>query len=205
MNYRLSIGLLALMLAAAAAQAHDHDHDHDHHHHDHEQHREHGAHVHGLAQMNVAFADGVLEIELIAPGANIVGFEHAPRGAEQRQAIERALTQLRRGERLFAPTAAAGCRLTGAEAATSAMQSEHHGHDHGHNHEHEHQGGDDGHRHSEFTASYRFECANPGRLQRMNVQLFEHFPGNETIEAQVLTATGQGLQRLTPRRAELRF
>jgi Protein of unknown function (DUF2796) len=42
------------------------------------EHREHGPHVHGVAQLNVALDGNVLWIELNSPAMNIVGFEHAP-------------------------------------------------------------------------------------------------------------------------------
>lgn len=42
------------------------------------EHREHGAHEHGVAQLNLVLEGEKLLIELASPGVNIVGFEHAP-------------------------------------------------------------------------------------------------------------------------------
>jgi len=71
--------LLALpfaLLPLAVATAHDgHDHDHDDHGHAHE-HGSLGAHVHGIASLNLALEGSKFEIELDSPAINLVGFEH---------------------------------------------------------------------------------------------------------------------------------
>ena len=39
----------------------------------------HGAHVHGVANLNMAFAGGALEMEFESPAMSILGFEHRPK------------------------------------------------------------------------------------------------------------------------------
>lgn len=52
--------------------------------------RQHDAHVHGQVEFNVAQDGHDLLIEITAPGADVVGFEHAPENAEQEQRLQRA-------------------------------------------------------------------------------------------------------------------
>ena len=46
----------------------------------------HGAHKHGVSQLNVGVSGSKVEIELASPGVDIVGFEHKPSTAEQKKA-----------------------------------------------------------------------------------------------------------------------
>jgi len=52
--------------------------------------RELGAHEHGHSALNVAIEGGSVEMELIAPGADIVGFEHAATSEADKVAVEQA-------------------------------------------------------------------------------------------------------------------
>ena len=45
--------------------------------------RQHEAHVHGHVELNIAQDGKELLMEITAPGADVVGFEHAPKTAEQ--------------------------------------------------------------------------------------------------------------------------
>lgn len=184
----LAAGCLALTLAGAALA------------HDHEGHRQHGAHVHGLADMNIAVDGEVLEIELVAPAANIVGFEHAPRTDEQHAALDAAKQRLREADTIFGIDPAAECRASHVEVHSTLEDADDHDHHHHDDHAHDHD-----HAHSDIVAQYRFECARPERLAGLDVRLFEPFPGNEAIQVQVLTATSQDGLRLTPERTRVRW
>ena len=68
-------------------------------------------HQHGVGQLNVAIQGDHVEIELETPGADIVGFEHPPRTAEQKKAVQNAARTLRNGSAIFVFPAAARCKL----------------------------------------------------------------------------------------------
>ncbi|AHE99681.1 DUF2796 domain-containing protein [Thioalkalivibrio paradoxus] len=133
------------------------------------EHRHHGAHVHGVAELNVVLDGALLAIELHSPAYNLVGFEHPPRTEADRRALREARAILESPERLFPLAAAAGCK-PGAVRVDSPLfagidpdEHEHpsgheqghghgsdHGHDHQHGHEHgsrHHEGDEHGHRH----------------------------------------------------------
>ncbi|MFA0474165.1 DUF2796 domain-containing protein [Vibrio breoganii] len=102
--------------------------------------RQHSAHVHGSVEFNIAQDGRDLLVEILAPGADVVGFEHAPSNDEQRQALEKALTQLNAADSILKMSSAAGCELSTAQVShTLGGDDDHDGHDHGdHADEHDH-------------------------------------------------------------------
>ena len=78
MTRRLApLALLALGLAAHPATA--------------QEHRALGAHVHGHGRLDIAREGDRIALALVAPGADVVGFEHAPQSEADRAAVEREL------------------------------------------------------------------------------------------------------------------
>lgn len=113
-----------------------------------QEHRHAGTHVHGLADLAVALnPDGTLVAELESPLYNLIGFERAPRNAEEAALIDAAIgALLERALPVF--NAEAGCvagdiALDGFPPADAPEDSDAHG-AHGDNHAHDH---DDGHSH----------------------------------------------------------
>ncbi len=172
------------------------------------EHRQHGAHEHGVAHLNVAVEENNLVIELFSPAANIVGFEHPPKSEAQKTQVEEAREKLGAAEMLFKLPIQAQGRLVSSDVDTdidsdSADASYHHEEAGIHDDEDEKFANDhhnDGHvheRHSDFKARYQFFCNKPEKLAYLDVILFQIFPGIEHIEVQILTETGQSAKELT--------
>lgn len=183
------------------------------------EHRQRGAHMHGVGRLNLAMEGRELHVELISPAANIVGFEHRPRTVEQRTALEHAMRQLSDGERLFALPAEADCTLGQASVHTELLPAhdgsrsgvgvgEHsadHSHDeeHGEHPEHEHEGEDEAH--ADIEASYVFGCGEPEKLRYLDVLLFDPFPAMERLEVQFIRGANQGAAELSEKANRVRF
>ncbi len=161
--------------------------------------RDQGAHVHGVGKLNIAIEGQVVEMELMMPGADVVGFERAPATPEDKAEVARALSDLKQGDRLFAFPPGAGCRLEQAEVESGLLDDEPAGD--GHEREDRHEGVE----HAEFHAEYRFRCERPNRVTHIDLGLFERFPAAREIEAQTISARGQGAAALTPSSARLHF
>ncbi len=159
---------------------------------------EHAAHVHGVGKLNVAVDGQAVEIELIAPGADIVGFEHAPETAEDKAAVEGAAATLKDGEGLFAFPPSAECRLEEAEVESPLL-------DHDGEKAHEHGEAHEGDGHAEFQAHYHFVCRQPDRLTHVDIRVFERFRAAQELEVQLISPRGQGATDLTPSSARLKF
>jgi hypothetical protein len=161
-----------------------------------EEHRQLGAHVHGHGRLNIAIEDKTVSIELEAPGADIVGFEHEAATRAQRAAIEKAKATLAAGLSLFTPAAEAACTQKASKVSIEA--------EHEHEHEHHAEGAKSDaeeeaadHHHSEFHAEYAFKCASPGRLTSMTFDYFKAFPSAEALDISLISPKGQSSTEVT--------
>jgi hypothetical protein len=154
------------------------------------EHEQHGAHVHGEAQLLIALEGDTLEIELHTPAMNIVGFEHQPKTKAQHEAVETAIDTLKQPDLLFHLPATAKCHS--AEIEVDSPLTKHHEHDHAHQHSHSAE------THSDFTAHYRYRCDEITQLKRIEVELFNRFPATERLEVQSISLKGQQVVDLTP-------
>ncbi|EHK6025599.1 DUF2796 domain-containing protein [Vibrio parahaemolyticus] len=179
-----------------------------------EEYRQHSAHVHGHVEFNIAQDGSDLLLEITAPGADVVGFEHAPENAEQEKTLQHALATLEDSNALFAINPQAQCEIeeVHVEHSLGGQHEEHEHHDHeGHDHDehahhdhdkHEHDG-HEGHDHSEhsdhgeFTVQYRFHCAQVGELSRIQTDWFNQFPSTESVNVNLFTDTTQSATSLT--------
>ncbi len=76
-----------------------------------EEYRQHSAHVHGHVEFNIAQDGSDLLLEITAPGADVVGFEHAPENAEQEKTLQHAVATLEDSNTLFAINPQAQCEI----------------------------------------------------------------------------------------------
>jgi hypothetical protein len=179
--------------------------------------RHHEAHVHGVAHMNVAVEGDTVHIEFSSPTANIVGFEHHPETAEQKNAIEASIEKLKAGDKLFKLSPKAQAKLEKSVVDTDIANGSHseshagHGDEHDKHHQDEKMHGKEDHhadehdRHSDFKTEYRFVCKRPEKLAHIEVMLFDIFPGIEQIEVQILTETTQTALELTVKKHKIAF
>ncbi|MBO0232827.1 zinc uptake protein ZrgA [Vibrio parahaemolyticus] len=174
-----------------------------------EEYRQHSAHVHGHVEFNIAQDGSDLLLEITAPGADVVGFEHAPENAEQKKTLQHAVATLEDSNALFAINPQAQCEIeeVHVEHSLGGQHEEHEHHDHeGHDHDehahHDHDG-HEGHDHSEhsdhgeFTVQYRFHCAQVGELSHIQTDWFNQFPSTESVNVNLFTDTTQSATSLT--------
>ena len=165
-----------------------------------------GAHVHGLAVLEIAIDSETVQVNLITPLHNLVGFEHAPGNEKQRQAVKSMASKLHQAGNLFILAPAAQCRSTAVQLESSvlspallmavppvgksadtnaggpdnASRTERNG------------------AHGELEAVWQFQCSNPQALQGMDVKLFEAFPGLQRLDVRRASPKGQASARLSP-------
>lgn len=177
--------LLALSTMSSAAHEHEHEHEHE---------NSLGAHVHGIATLDIALEDQVLELQLHSPAMNIVGFEYQPRTAADKKKVRAAERLLTNQHTLFSLTPAAGCSLTSITLDNDLTEQ--------HEHEHEHEPKDtakDQHVHNDIAAHYIFNCATPQQLKHIDLaNFFSTFPATEKINVQLITEQAQQGAVLTP-------
>src|SRR6185312_12056972 len=109
-------------------------------------HRQLGPHVHGQGTLDIAIEGKKVEMELVAPGMDIVGFEHVASTNDQKAAVEKAKAKLTDVLSVFKLPAVAKCK---AETSNVENRKEVH-HDGDEDHDEDEK---EGHaQHSEFHA-----------------------------------------------------
>lgn len=163
---------------------------------------QHDAHEHGMAALDVALDGSSLQLEFSSPAANIVGFEHSPRSADQKTAVTEAVATLERAGEVFEFPEDGSCELVSVSVETELMgEEEHHGEERHEDNEHAHVDTEDVH--SDFHANYRYDCADATTLNTVKVKLFELYSGIEEIHARVIGPSGQTARDLTGAKPDL--
>ncbi|STQ91355.1 DUF2796 domain-containing protein [Iodobacter fluviatilis] len=128
----------------------------------------HGAHVHGVAEMDVAIEGNKLVITLESPADNLLGFEHKPKNDTEKAKLKAVTEQLQNAGNLFAIDASAQCKAAAPSVKMPDFAK----------------GG-----HSDIEAEYHFECAaTPGTIA---LTLWKNFPGFKKITANLANTNGQ--------------
>ena len=151
------------------------------------------AHEHGVGQLNIAFDENKIAMELHAPGADIVGFEYGAKSDVDLAAIDAALQTLSDPLGLFLIPEAASCIVITAHAKLESEDSDHDDHDEEGHDDHDEEGHDDHDKapgHTEFHAEYLLECANLTEISAITFSYFEIFPNALELEVQVISDKG---------------
>jgi len=196
---RLLLALpFALLPLAIAHAADEHDHDHEH--------GSLGAHVHGVARLDMALDGRTLELELDTPAMNIVGFEHAATSDADKMTLALAKETLLKPHALFSIPEAAGCTVT-KQRVESTLFGDKDDDDHDHDHDHDHADGDAAeHEHSEIHGHYQFTCSVPTVINKLDLtQLFKSFPATQTIQVQLVTPKRQMGAEVRPSNPVVKF
>jgi hypothetical protein len=166
--------------------------------------REHGAHVHGEATLDVAVEGNKLDLHLDAPGASITGFEHPPVDTSESKLYNDSVATLRTPSKWLTPTAAAECTAKPgiveahgfdmASKSSGPIASPHAGASAAAEHEH-----------SDFDVDVSFICRHPEKLAAIDVALFGRFPPLHKVIVNLALPTGQDRQELLPSGATVRL
>ncbi|MGK4474264.1 DUF2796 domain-containing protein [Aeromonas molluscorum] len=182
--------------------------------HEHGESHSHGAHEHGHGLLNFVVDGNQLMIELQAPAADLIGFEHAATTAEEKAQYAKALAQLKQPETLFGIAPAAACQLAHQEIKAPQPEEAHEGHDHdaaheeheGHDHDaaheehegHDHDAAHEQHEHADLGAMYTYNCTAPDQLSGLTAKLFSVYPSLSKLTVQGILPSGQTAAELTP-------
>jgi hypothetical protein len=154
-----------------------------------EEHRELGPHEHGRGTLAIAFEANNVQMELITPGTDIVGFEHEAETDEQKKAVETAITDLKQPLKFFSFPDSAGCEVTAADVKLIAEEHEEHEaaastEEAAATEEHEDH-------HNEFRATYALACADVAKVTSIEFPFFDRFTGSEELDVTVIDDKGQ--------------
>ncbi len=142
------------------------------------------SHVHGQARLDVAIDGPLLTLAFESPLDSLVGFEHRPRSAAQKQVAEAAIARLRDAAALWQPDAAAQCTATETTLDVDALQPS------------ATPAAAVAAEHAEAAGRYVFRCAVPAQLKAVTHGLFDAFPRLQRLDVQVAGPGGQVKQTL---------
>ena len=151
------------------------------------------AHMHGYGTLNIAVEGNVVEMELKAPGADIVGFEYTARTDADKAKLIAAKKSLGEPGALFVLSSAAVCEAVSWDVHYTKEHEDgnYKGHKHGDNRGEPDKPGDETSEHGEFHAHYKFTCANASALSAIRFTYFKSFPGADALKVNVVAAKGQ--------------
>lgn len=150
------------------------------------------AHVHGEAQAAVIIERESVTISLVSSMYNLVGFERAPRNAEETQALADVTAALEDGAGLFEFPDKAKCRLETSAIHFPGEDGEpHKTHDHEDHADHDDEG------HADLEAQFDFVCEAPDRLTTLSFDLIPRFDRLQRMETVVLAGNRQVAHTLT--------
>ena len=152
-------------------------------------HPKHGAPVPGVAHLSVIAEDAEVRAELVSPAATLVGFEQTPKTSAERETLNLAKANLNAGDAMIRFNTQAGCRLIESKVTADFSKPV--------------QRRDQ--TPSAISASYRFSCDQPDRLDSAALGLFIGFPALRRVLVQYTTKDGQGGAELTPINAVVTF
>lgn len=149
-----------------------------------------GVHQHGVARLDLVLEPPLLAISLRSPLANLIGFEHRPASAQQQTDWRLLQQQLQQAQQLIRLAPAADCSLSRVELHTPFTDAPRQD-----NHDHDTSYGQTAH--MDLMVEYQYLCAQPSKLEQLELPLMQLYPGIEHLEVQLLTPSGQHLRNLT--------
>ncbi len=161
-----------------------------------------GAHVHGAATVQLAFEGEVLDIRVLTPSVNLLGFEGTAASEEQRDKTRAVRDVLGQPEELFV-IEGTRCTVQRDHTVVSGLDDNagsHDDHDADHDHDDHHEGD-----HSDIEAQYRFSCVEPERAESVRLPILSRFPGIERADVQWIARGKQGAVTLQGGNQEVLF
>ena len=156
-----------------------------------------GAHVHGVATLQIAVDEKTLSLDFSGPLDNLIGFEHVPRNAKQKAAVKKMADSLNKAEQFFIPTADAQCTLQSVKLESPVLEPESPPKNKSDRKEkfpqHEEERG-----HADIDGEFVFACKQTGKLHDLEVKLFDAFPNLHQLKVEVATLKKQSSAKLTP-------
>ncbi|MFT4654507.1 MAG: hypothetical protein ACI82S_002163 [Patiriisocius sp.] len=145
-----------------------------------------GPHVHGEAELTIAMENTRLQIQLLAPVGDIVGFEHQPTTPEELKSMAGAKEALSLVAQLFV-ISGARCELSEVTIDVKDLVDAKHV----------------THAHNNITANYDYECQSLDEISKIEVNAFDLFPALLRINSMWINERSQGSQVLSKKARQI--
>jgi hypothetical protein len=167
--------------------------------------RHHDAHVHGVAEVNIAVEGSKADVEFRAPAESVMGFEHEAKSASDKKKRDAALkTMQTKMDQMVIFDAKLSCKFSEVKTAVveekdepSKSQSA----KSAHNHKDEKKTGE----HREVHANFSVMCAKPLAGSRVTFGVHKAFRSIDQIKVQVLGDAKQSGATIKKDKGEVRL
>lgn len=141
-----------------------------------------GAHVHGIATLQIAVDEKTMTLNFSSPLDSLLGFEHVARNSMEKSAVKNMAGSLNKAEQFFIPTADAQCTLQSVKLDSLVLDAKRHEKEDGH---------------ADLDGEFVFSCKKTSKLQDIEVKLFDAFPHLRQLKVEVATLKKQAAATLT--------
>lgn len=146
-----------------------------------------GSHQHGHARLQMAIEGERIDVLLLSPAANLVGFEHPPETDEQREKV--AGLEAWASQTPLINTGSGSCTVNQADVHGTWPAGNEDKHDHDHDHQHE--------GHADIEISQTLACPGLSAGGELETTVMVRFPAMEQLDVQWVSPQNQGGTRLT--------
>jgi hypothetical protein len=154
------------------------------------------AHIHGHAELTIAIDKNIIDLKLITPAENLLGFEHKATSAADISTVVTMKKHLSQYANVIVFNNAE-CDIENSNVDTGNILT--YGHkDHTNEHENIHS-------HTEITVDYKFHCAKTDDISSASIKLFDHYSGIKIIDVMWLTTNQQGSIKLDMKNTGVNF
>ncbi len=130
-------------------------------------HREHKAHSHGIAKLNISIEKDVIEADLDIPGMDLVGFEGKAKTKEHKDRLKKVTELLTKDYNLFLIDEAAGCKVIKRKLDSDSN--------------------DHGAGHSEYEYEIEYKCKDIAKAKELDVNIFRDIESLNEVTVQLVT------------------
>ncbi|WP_345532572.1 DUF2796 domain-containing protein [Viridibacterium curvum] len=155
-----------------------------------------GGHSHGKAELDIALDGNTLTLALEAPLESLVGFERAPKNANEQERVKKAAEKLRAADKLFVISADAACKLQSVKLASAVIDPALLGEAPAANAAGAKAAGAKEEGHADLDGEFVFRCDKPAAVKSVTVNLFDAFSLLQRVDARAASAKGQHAAKL---------
>jgi hypothetical protein len=120
-----------------------------------------GPHTHGVGKLEIGQQGSIVKATFVLPMESLVGFEHAPKTAAQKAAVEQLQVNLSKENALIQFSPSAQCKQTALQYTASSGQG-----------------------HADVILEVQFQCQNTHSLGKIEFDIFKQYPKLKQLDVQ---------------------
>lgn len=155
-------------------------------------------HVHGEGTLNfvVDTQSGEIELTIVLPALQVLGFEHKPKTDAEKKVYSDSHKRLKDHKSIFtlisAKNSKAACVFSNATLKVPYVSDHDHSHGQGHNH-------------ADYELSYRMSCKDARSIEGIKILAFQNLKALTKLKVEGLVADSAIAQELDPGHIDLLF